>query len=110
MNDRILCWRCREAEVRLKGLPCSECRVILEAEYEFMRALNGGKNLYIPEDWDGPAIPPTHGIPYLAQGYNSNQEFSFAHIPGRRRLEDVLQGFRGGSRRTRDRSEFDSEE
>lgn len=52
----ITCWRCHVVPVLLFGLPCALCRGILEAEYAVQRAANGGKNLYIPEDWDGPEL------------------------------------------------------
>jgi hypothetical protein len=29
----------------------------LHAEYDAQRAANGGHLLYIPDDWDGPALP-----------------------------------------------------
>ncbi len=51
------CWRCETGRVRVVGLACAECLPVLYAEYDRQRAANGGKMLFIPEDWDGPALP-----------------------------------------------------
>ncbi len=50
---RTTCWRCERNPVAIYGLPCPDCRRILEDEYDQRRADNGGKLLYIPDDWDG---------------------------------------------------------
>ncbi len=57
MPNRFECWRCHKGRVRLLGLACTACLPILYAEYDAKRAANGGKLLFIPEDWDGPALP-----------------------------------------------------
>lgn len=46
-----LCWRCGKVRVRVTGVPCPACRVILLAEYHERRAANGGRLLYLPENW-----------------------------------------------------------
>lgn len=51
-----LCWRCSKVAVKCYGVTCLPCRAILHAEYDAARAANGGKLLYLPDDWDGPAL------------------------------------------------------
>lgn len=105
------CWRCKQPSGRHhRDLPCRPCEAILLAEYDTKKKANGGKNLYIPEHWDGLSVAVgSEMIEYLCHG-KSNHEFSFSHIPGRRRLEDVLPGYKGGSSRPKDRSEVFEEE
>lgn len=45
------CWRCRRAPVRVYGIPCAPCRVVLHADYLERRAANGGRLLYLPDNW-----------------------------------------------------------
>jgi hypothetical protein len=53
------CWRCTRERVRVYGVPCPSCRIVLHAEYLKARAANGGRLLYLPDR--GP-------LPLLAMG------------------------------------------
>lgn len=52
-----MCWRCRKVPVRCYGVTCLKCRAVLHRAYDKRKAANGGRLLYIPDDWDGPARP-----------------------------------------------------
>src|SRR6185437_10897363 len=46
-----ICWRCESAPARVSGIPCRDCSIALNAEYDAKLSANGGKLLYLTEEY-----------------------------------------------------------